>query len=766
MEMKWESVFHKCFIALLFFLISSGLLQGQSPLNVQFRSQLSYGSTVDLSNIWGYVDSFGNEYALVGTQTGLSIVDVTNPASPVLKFQVPGVNSFWREVQTWGSYAYVTTEGCCPGLQIVNLSNLPASVSSKYWTGTGAVAGQVGRIHSLHIRDGFAYLNGSQLFGGAALIVSLADPWNPVYLGNTAMSLTGNQRYVHDCFVRNDTLWGAHIYAGFFSVMDISNKSNPVLIATQSTPGLFTHNAWMSDSSTSVLFTTDEVSNSYLTSYDVSNTGNISMLDKLQGMPGSGSIIHNTYIRNSYAINSYYKDGITIVDASRPGNLITVGRFDTYAQGAGNGFNGAWGVYPYLPSGNIIVSDIDNGLFVLTPTYVRASYLEGVVRDSCSNLPLSNVSVVINGGTHHAELSKLNGEYKTGSASNGVYTVTFSKAGYTSKVISGVNLQSGQLTALDVYLRPINAVEMGNSLVTDNLCAGESQGAIDVQTLNGISPLTYSWSNGENTEDLTQLPSGNFTVTIMDGLGCQISQIFTVNEPLPLNTVASVVAVTCSLAQDGAVSVIINGGTPPYSYQWNSNARMMFSGGHDNITRSLPTAHAGISIAQLNAGTGMDSTGLDSLPAGSYELMITDNNGCVTAATYVLNEPPDPCSITISLKLFIEGFYNGNNSMKSVASSSGLITDTLLLRLHDINPPYGMLHSSVSTVDTAGWAHFIFPPSLWQQSFYLAIKHRNSLETWSKTPFHLPQGIQQYNLTESLFPFAGNQLKQVPQREE
>jgi hypothetical protein len=128
------------------------------------------------------------EYALVGTQTGLSIVDVTNPVAPVLKFQVPGTNSFWREVQTWGKYAYVTTEGCCNGLQIVDLSNLPASINSKFWTGTGAVAGQVGRIHSLHIRDGYVYLNGSQLFGGAALIVSLNDPWNPVYVSNTAMS--------------------------------------------------------------------------------------------------------------------------------------------------------------------------------------------------------------------------------------------------------------------------------------------------------------------------------------------------------------------------------------------------------------------------------------------------------------------------------------------------------------------------------------------------------------------------------------------------
>ena len=260
--MKIHSMRKIIFSALLvtvFFV--SGL--AQTNFNVQFRSQLPYGATVELSNIWGYVDSLGNEYALVGAQNGLSIVDVTNPANPIVKFTVAGTNSFWREVQVRGKYAYVTTEGCCNGLQIINLSNLPASVSSKYWTGSGAIAGTLGRIHSLHIRDSYLYLNGSQLFGGAALIVSLTDPWNPVYLSNTSAGFSGNIRYIHDCFVRNDTLWGANIYAGYFSVFNVSNKSNPIFISSQNTPNNFTHNTWMADNGSSVLFTTDEVSNSY-----------------------------------------------------------------------------------------------------------------------------------------------------------------------------------------------------------------------------------------------------------------------------------------------------------------------------------------------------------------------------------------------------------------------------------------------------------------------------------------------------------------------
>ena len=107
-------------------------IQSFAQLNVSLRSNLPYNYV--LSNIGGYVDSSGNEYALVGTFTGLSIVDVTNPASPVVKFNIPGSNSDWREVKTWQNYAYVTTEGCCDGLQILNLGYLPDSVPLKYYS--------------------------------------------------------------------------------------------------------------------------------------------------------------------------------------------------------------------------------------------------------------------------------------------------------------------------------------------------------------------------------------------------------------------------------------------------------------------------------------------------------------------------------------------------------------------------------------------------------------------------------------------------------
>lgn len=736
-------------LLLIAFFISSG--KAQTNFNIQYRSQLSYGATVDLSNIWGYVDSLGNEYALVGAQNGLSIVDVTNPNNPIVKFTVAGTNSFWREVQVHGKYAYVTTEGCCLGLQIINLSNLPASVSSKYWTGTGAIAGTLGRIHSLHIRDGYAYLNGSQLFGGAALIVSLADPWNPVYLSNTSSGFSGNTRYIHDCYVKNDTMWGANIYAGYFSVFDVSNKLNPVFINGEYTPNNFTHNTWMADIGGSVLFTTDEVSNSFLAAYDVSNTSNMILLDKLQGNPGSGSIIHNTYIRNNFAISSYYKDGVTIVDVSRPKNMITVGKFDTYTQGAGNGFNGAWGVHPFLPSGNLVVSDIDNGLFVLTPTYIRACYLEGSVTDSCSGLPLSNVSVVISGGTHHSELSLLNGEYRTGTATAGSYTVTFSKAGYTTKVIQNVVLQNGVLNSMNIHLRPTNAVNITSASSINPLCFAAASGIIDITTANGALPLSYQWSNGANTEDLANVVAGNYTLTVTDGIGCASVRSYSLVSPPIISPAPTILPISCNQAEDGVIGVNVSGGVGPYTFQWTYNPfpPIVNSGSSKLNSSNVKPLLIGNSLS-----TPPDSTGIDSLVAGNYTLQITDAYGCVVNSTYPLQDPLNPCSVTISLRLFLEGFYTGSNTMTAVINQSAQLTDSVRLELRDTIAPFAIQHVGTGVVNSSGYVDFVFPPTLWQQSYFLVVKHRNSIETWSKIPFYFPQGIQNFSLTDSLTPLV------------
>ena len=98
------------------------LANAQSGWNMNLLGTYDY-STTEGNDIWGWVDATGNEYALVGLVNGFSCVDVTNPANPVEKFFISDVNSTWRDIKTWGDYAYVTTEGG-GGLLIVDLSDL------------------------------------------------------------------------------------------------------------------------------------------------------------------------------------------------------------------------------------------------------------------------------------------------------------------------------------------------------------------------------------------------------------------------------------------------------------------------------------------------------------------------------------------------------------------------------------------------------------------------------------------------------------------
>src|SRR6185295_5513175 len=184
------------------------------------------------------------------------------------------------------------------------------------------------------------------------------------------------------------------------------------------------------------VFTTDEVDNSYLTSYDVSDFGNISELDRAQSNPGSNVIIHNVHLYNDqFAVVAYYKDGVVLFDVSHPDNVIECGSYDTDPGESGGDYGGTWGVYPYLPSGNIIASDLSDAgatggkLTVLTPSYVAASWLEGTVTDSVTNAPLNNVLVEVE-TTQNTDLSDLSGVYKTGNGIAGNYTVRYTKLGY------------------------------------------------------------------------------------------------------------------------------------------------------------------------------------------------------------------------------------------------------------------------------------------------------------------------------------------------
>ncbi len=463
----------RLFLALftLFFIYTTTAQSGiPSPtVNMTFRSKLGFGMTC--ANIFGFAGN-GREYALVGNQQGVGIVDVTNPNVPILFQQLTGLTSSWREIKMYRNYMYVTSEASGSALQIVDLSPLllptPMPVTAVVYRGGDSILTTIQRIHALHIdtAKGFAYLFGGNSVltplggsatnsAGIAIVIDLkTDPLNPKFVGKSPVIYNNNNDYIHDGYVRGDTLYSGNIYQGVFSIIDFRDKKNPILINKQATPTAFNHNSWLSNDS-KTLFTTDENTGSYLAAYDVSDPRNIRYLDKIRTVAEGTAIVHNTHIINDFAVTSWYTEGVTIVDGHRPQNLVQVAQYDTYT-GTGTGFAGCWGVYPYLPSGNLICSNYTDTLTVLTPQYIRACYLEGTTTDAMTGLILSGVLVKINSADMDKKAqSALNGIYRTGQVTAGTFTVTYSKAGYYPKTVTGVVLSNGVVQFRDVALDPI-----------------------------------------------------------------------------------------------------------------------------------------------------------------------------------------------------------------------------------------------------------------------------------------------------------------------
>jgi choice-of-anchor B domain-containing protein len=417
-------------------------LSAYSQKNMSQLGHLPYSK--ELSDVWGYVDEAGNEYALVGVYDGLSIVDVSDPSNPEEVFFGTGPESIWRDIKTWGDYAYVSNE-TGGGVYIVDLSPLPdgdISITANY-TGNNF---NFSTIHNLFIDEfGKLYIFGSNNGSGGAIICDLTqDPMNPVELGRF------NDYYLHDGMARGDTLWGAAIYQGVLSAINVSDPANPFVMGTVSTPSQFTHNAWVSDDGTHV-YTTDEVSSGFLGAYNVTDPANMYETDRIRSATGTDVIPHNVHVYNDFLITSYYTDGITIHDAKYPDKLIEVGNFDTSPNYSGNGFNGSWGAFPFLPSGLILASDIEEGLYILDANYIRGAFLEGMVTDQSSGNSVFDVKVEIL-GTSLVTQTVFDGTYEFGTTISGTFDVKFTKSGYVDLIVQNVPLVNGEIELLDVEL--------------------------------------------------------------------------------------------------------------------------------------------------------------------------------------------------------------------------------------------------------------------------------------------------------------------------
>ncbi len=461
------------FIVLLFTLILfKGYSQGDS-LNVRFLS--TYPMTENSSDIWGF-EKDGIHYAIMGSLTRTNIFSLEDPTQPVLRHEARGARSIWRDFKHYGDYIYGVADQGTDGILIIDMAMAPDSISHTFFKPNitiDTLTRTLGRCHNIYIdENGFAYLAGCNIGRRGVLIFDLNNnPLQPEYRGSADLV------YSHDAFTRGDTLYTSEIWEGNLGIYDVSDKSNPQLLALQKTSRNFTHNAWPSDDGKYV-FTTDEREGAYVDAYDISDLNNIVFLDRFRplGRENDGVIPHNTHYHKGYLVTSWYTDGVRIIDAHKPDNLVEVAYFDTWEDPllCHEEFSGCWGAFPYTGSDIIYVSDINNGLFVLEVDYKRAAYLEGNIFD-ISNNPLNGVRVEIISSQLNRKFSNSAGSYKTGIAQEGMHKIRFTHPDYETLEVD-IELIGGEVIILDVTMvrkRPYAIeIEIKNnvdSLVNANL---------------------------------------------------------------------------------------------------------------------------------------------------------------------------------------------------------------------------------------------------------------------------------------------------------
>jgi len=361
------------------------------------------------SDIWGHVDlNTGTEYAIIGIINGVAIFDLSDPQNPREVGSISGLNSSWRDIKVyqyfdpvlkvWQAYAYVTIDNASDYVSIIDLNRLPQSVSLV--TKDTAVR----QAHNVHITNVDYALNipllgatpSLQLIGtpssgdyrGSFLSYSLADPKKLTALptgGNYTVGYThdgvsmriDDQRKNIDCKTGGST---CTLFVDFnekeINLWDVSKHGEERKLSTLRyndvpSSAQYVHSGWWSEDKR-YLFAHDEFDestagiNTTLRIFDLQSLTNPSKVGQWTGP--TSAIDHNGFVRGNRYYMSNYTRGMTVLDITDAPAPQEVGYFDTYNASDSASFNGAWGIYPFLPSGLILVSDISGGLFVLRDT--------------------------------------------------------------------------------------------------------------------------------------------------------------------------------------------------------------------------------------------------------------------------------------------------------------------------------------------------------------------------------------------------------------
>ncbi len=234
-----------------------------------------------------------------------------------------------------------------------------------------------------------------------------------------------------------------------------------------------------------------------------------------------------------------------------------------------------------------------------------------------------SINVTVTGGTTGYNYN-WGGGVTTQNRSNltaGSYTVTVTDANSCTAAATVAIAQPAQLTA--------------SSAAGNVSCNGGTNGTITITTGGGVTPYTYTWSNGMSGAAVTGLTSGAYTVTVKDQHNCSVTVAATVNQPTSLVLVTAVTNVSCNAGTNGAIDLTVSGGTTAYSYNW---------------------------------GGGITTQDRTNLAAGTYTVTVTDGNACNATTSATITQP---AAISASTTVANVNCFGGNNGAVNLNVSGG-----------------------------------------------------------------------------------------------
>ena len=518
------------------------------------------------NDIWGWTDpQNGKEYALMGRTNGTAFVDISDPVNPVYLGNLPGHNnstSSWRDIKVYANHAFIVSEASGHGMQVFDLSNLRTVVNPPVTFSETAHYSGFGNAHNivLNEKSGFAYGVGTSTCSGGLHAVDISTPTSP-----TSAGCFSSDGYTHDaqCVIYNgpdlehigkEVCFNAN--EDTVTIVDMSDKANPNQLSRSGYSGSrYTHQAWLSEDQ-AVLLVNDELDeqnnghNTRTYMWDITNLDSPSLIGNHTAV--TPAIDHNLYTRGNLVFESNYRAGLRILDisAAASGSMSEVGYFDIYPTSNSASFNGTWSNYPYFDSNVVIVSGIEQGLFILEPNMAADFRMEptavalnicGAGSDSTTfNLDSlydysSSVSMSVSGVPTGATSSFSNSpltptdstdfEVTNASAADGEYLLTVTATDGSISYAEYLKLTIASSAAAPTLTTPANnATNVSNTpTLMWTAVPGASSYDIEIATdinftnivdsATGISGTSYNASLAPNTQYFWRVRTNNFCST-------------------------------------------------------------------------------------------------------------------------------------------------------------------------------------------------------------------------------------------------------------